>query len=83
MSYASVLFRSCRNLANVSASAIRVGTIETIETFQQIEVCQVAAIKDNVVCAGRFRDSIDRNAYRLVGGYEQVKQHEWNDHQIN
>lgn len=54
------------DLADISYQAVTVGTVGAVETFQEIQIFQVTAVKEDEICADRFRNSIDRETYRLM-----------------
>lgn len=54
------------DLADISYQAVTVATVGAVETFQEIQIFQVTAVKEDEICADHFRNSIDRETYRLM-----------------
>jgi hypothetical protein len=69
---APVLFGARRHLAKIGRHAIAVGTIETIEFFDGVQVRQIGAVEDQIVAPLHLRNAVDREADGLVRRNEQI-----------
>ena len=78
-----MLFGSASDLDNISQQSVSVRTIDASNFFDRVEICQAAAIKDQVIPARDFGDSIDRETDRLVDGDGQIQREKRNGAQLN
>ena len=75
---APVLLGPGGDLAGIGGNTVSVGTIETVEFLDQVEVGQVLAVENDVVGPTHLRNAIDRETDALIDGHEEVHQDEGN-----
>jgi hypothetical protein len=69
-----MLFGSTRDFSDVREQSVRVGTVDTANLLDGVEVGQTASIEDEVVSASNLRNSIDGEANCLIDGDGKVQQ---------
>ena len=71
---APVLLGTCSNLTSISNNTIAVRAISTIKSFNQIQIGELVAIKDQIVTPSDFNYPVHRKTDELIQRKQQIKQ---------
>jgi hypothetical protein len=80
---APVLLGARRDLSGEGGDPVSVGTVETVEFLDDVQIGEVLAVEDEVIRPSGFGDAVDGKADDLIDGEEEIQEEERDEPRID